>query len=339
MIPNVRGVTLTGYLEVSSYLGIDPYALLRQAHITQDTLSDPESRISAQTVCSLLEESARASNCATFGLSMAECRTFPSLGPVSLLLEHLGTMHEVVDAMTEYRRHLNDVLIMGVDEGDSEDVLRVELLAKYATPQTADLAIGVVFTVLSGASRFRWRPLGVHFSHKSPDDPARYRRFFGHAVEFGCTFNGFSCSRRSMTSRWPWANEMMADHARHLLGLVQLTPERSAISDRVMRIITLALPSGRATLSNVAAHLGKSPRTLQRSLAQEGRCFAELLNEVRRSVVVQQLSSNDSSMTSVAELLGFFTSSSFSRWFVSEFGVSPRTWRAEQMRSASTSGM
>jgi AraC-like DNA-binding protein len=328
-------VALTSYPEVASYVGLDPYEMLQRVHIAPNAITDPETPIPAQSVCRLLEESAHDSGCRTFGLAMAECRTFASLGPICLLLEHLASIREVFEAVNEHRRHLNDVIILGVEDVGEDPVLRVELLAKFATPQTADLAIGVAHVALNGASRFRWKPLGVHFSHSAPEDGAAYSRFFGRAVEFRSSFNGFTCSRQSLDEIWPWANESMANHARRLLGLVPLAPEIAPVSQRVMRIISLALPSGRATLSHVATHLGKSPRSLQRSLAQENRRFAELLNEVRRSLVVQHLAGNGCSMTSLAAMLGFFTSSSFSRWFVSEFGVPPRIWRAEQLRAAS----
>lgn len=337
MQPNVRAVTLTSYLEVASFVGLDPFEMLRRVKIPPEMLADPENRIPAQSVCNLLEDSARESSCATFGLAMAQCRTFASLGPVSLLLEHLGSANEVVSALTEYRRHLNDILILALDRSEGEEVVRVELTAEFATPQTADLAIGVAYVALRGASHFRWQPLEIHFSHSPPEDRALYERFFGIPVEFGAEFNGFICSGNSMQANWPWSNQTMAAHAKRLLALVPLARETAPISESVTRIISLSLPSGRASLSHVATQFGKSPRSLQRCLAQEGRQFAELLNEVRRALVVQQLSSNSRSITSIAAMLGFFTSSSFSRWFASEFGVAPRTWRAEESRAAAAS--
>jgi AraC-like DNA-binding protein len=296
-------------------------------------LSDPENRIPAQAALKLLEDSAKASRSETFGLSMAECRTFASLGPVSLLLEHLGSMREVVAALTEYRRHLNDIVIFDLGDDEEEGVIRVELTSQFATRQAIDLAIGVSFLALCGASRYRWRPLAVHLSHQAPKDVGRYNRFFALPVQFASSFSGFVCSRHSIDTKWPWANKSMAAHARRLLALVPLAPETAPVSQSVMRIITLSLPSGRATLEHVAAHLGKSPRSTQRRLAQEGHSFAELLTDVRRSIVVQHLSANNCSITWLAAMLGYFSSSSFSRWFISEFGVAPRAWRAEQMRA------
>jgi len=333
LLHQVRAVTLTSYQEVAAFVGLDAREMLRRARITPEMMADPESRIPANAVCKLLEDSAQASGCMTFGLAMAECRTFANLGPISLLLEHLGSAEEIVGALTEYRRHLNDVIHLGVEKLEGEQIVHVELLANYATPQTADLAIGVAYVALTGASRFRWRPLSVHLSHPAPRDSLAYKRFFGVPVEFQSSFNGFTCKVESMHAKWSWANDAMADHATRLLGLVQLASEKSSVSESVMRVISLSLPSGRATLPDVAAQVGKSPRSLQRGLAQEGHSFGGLLNQVRRSLVIHQLSSGRAPLTWIAAMLGYFSSSSFSRWFISEFGVPPRVWRADQLRA------
>ncbi|HVU29399.1 MAG TPA: AraC family transcriptional regulator ligand-binding domain-containing protein [Sphingomicrobium sp.] len=334
-VPDVRAVTLTGYPEVSTLVGLDPYEMLRAAGISPATITDPENRISARSVCKLLEDSALASGSETFGLAMAECRSFASLGPVALLLEHLGGVREVVEALTEYRRHLNDIVILGIEEARGEHVLRVELMAKFATPQAADLAIGVAHVALTGASRLRWRPFAVHLTRSAPRDRGPHRRFFGSSVEFGSAFNGFICPIGPMEG-WPWADCDMAAHARRLLKLVPFAPETAPVCESVKRIISLLLPVGRASLANVAAHLGKSPRSLQRALAAEGRQFGDLLNEVRRHLVVQHLSNRANSITWVGAMLGFFSSSSFSRWFATEFGVPPRIWRSEHSRAVAT---
>ena len=334
MVPQVRAVALTSYREVASQLGLDSDEMLRKVHLMPEMIGDPESRIPAKSLCKLLEESARASNCETFGLAMAECRTFASLGPVSLLLEHLGSGREVVDAVTEFRRHLNDVIILGVEQELGDDIVRVELLAEYATLQTADLAIGVAYIALRGASRFRWQPFEIHLSHPAPEDKARFNRFFGAPVRFDSVFNGFTCSPAAMQAEWPWANETMASHARRLLRLVPIVPPALPVSESVMRVIILSLPARRATVTHVAKCLGQSARSLQRKLAQENRGFAQLLNEVRRSLAIEHLVPDHCSLTSVSEMLGFSSSSSFTRWFVHEFGVAPSVWRAEQIRAA-----
>src|SRR5688572_14286621 len=94
----VRAVTLTGYLEVARFVGLDGRRMLRQAGISLEALEDPENRIPAAPIVRLLENSAEQSGCENFGLLMAEARSFASVGPLSLLLERLANAREIVNA-------------------------------------------------------------------------------------------------------------------------------------------------------------------------------------------------------------------------------------------------
>ena len=113
-----------------------------------------------------------------------------------------------------------------------------------------------------------------------------------------------------------------------------LVPEPSdgSITERARRSIYLLIPEGRATLEQVAENLRVHVRTLQRSLGNEGRTFAILLNEVRRELALRYLSSSTHSITAIAQMTGYATPSSFTRWFTAEFGMAPAAWRAEEGR-------
>ena len=148
-------------------------------------------------------------------------------------------------------------------------------------------------------------------------------------IEFGDTFNGLSSTREAMLRPNPMADAAMARHARRLLHLLPVKPISETMRDRVRRAITLLLPSGRATIEQVAAQLGMSPRSLQRRLDDEGHQFAELLAEVRRELATAYLANSAHPVTTVAGLLGYASPSSFTRWFAGTFGASPQAWRAE----------
>src|SRR5205814_3400338 len=80
-------------------------------------------------------------------------------------------------------------------------------------------------------------------------------------------------------------------------------------------------------VDRAAQCLGVSVRTRQRRLIGECQSFSKLLNETRRDLVVRYLRNSDQSITAVAELTGYAALSSFTRWFISEFGLSPKKWR------------
>ena len=100
----------------------------------------------------------------------------------------------------------------------------------------------------------------------------------------------------------------------------------------VRRSIYQLLPHGRATIEQVARALGTNPRMLQRRLDACGETFSGLLNATRRELVMRYLENPAYSLTQVAALLGYGFPSSFTRWFVAEFGQSPAKWRAERAR-------
>src|SRR4051794_26812545 len=109
-VREVRAASLTGFIEVSYFVGLDPFELLRQANISPRFLDDPENRHAARPVNKLIEDAAAQSDCEHFGLLMSECRSFASLGPLSLLLEHLPTIGDVLDAVNDYRHLMTDVV-------------------------------------------------------------------------------------------------------------------------------------------------------------------------------------------------------------------------------------
>jgi AraC-like DNA-binding protein len=323
----MRAVTLTGFLEVATAVGLDGPRLLRQAGIAADFLAKPESRIPASNVISLVERAAELSGCENFGLLMAEQRTFADLGPLALLLERLPNMREIMRAASDFQRHMNDVLTPSVEDIGETSLIRLDFEPGFWSVQMFDHAVGAGYRVLTVASGNAWKPDCVHVVHKAPADLAPWRRIVPVPVEFDAAFNGFSSTREKMLRPNPNADETMARNARHLLRLVHVETVETT-SQRVRRTITLLLPSGRGTIGQVAKQLGMSPRSLQRRLDDEGRQFGDLLNEVRREVATAYLANSSQPITTVAGLLGYASPSSFTRWFAGAFGTSPQAWRA-----------
>ena len=70
----IRAATLTNYFDVARQLDLNPEPHLLAAGLSRTMLADPERRIPAAAAVRLLEDSARASGCDTFGLRMAEQR-------------------------------------------------------------------------------------------------------------------------------------------------------------------------------------------------------------------------------------------------------------------------
>lgn len=335
----VRTQTLTNYFEVARFCGLDPYRMLRRFRISPVLLEDPDATLPSNAVADLLEASAAESGCESFGLLMAECRTLSSLGPLSLLLAHQGTARDVLDSLIEYQSVLNEVMSLDIEHApDGEKgglaIIRAGFIGGYDGRQAIELVMAIISRTVSDLVSGRWHPDLAYFRHPAPADLSHHRRIFQCPLVFDADFNGLICSEAALDAPNPAAESVMARHAKRYLDMLVPSPADGSMSERARRALYLLLPAGRATLEQVGANLGQHPRALQRLLEREGRSFAVLLNEVRRELALRYLASPANSVGAAAQMTGYATLSSFSRWFAAEFGMSPAQWRAEEKTDA-----
>ena len=327
-----RAVSLTSYYEVARFAGLDPFVMLGRAGLHPSSLRDPENWLPANRILKLLDGSAAQSGRDDFGVLLGECRSFGSLGPVSLLLKHEVTLGGVINAMIDYRRLLNDLLQLELREEGRSAVLTWNLIPGLHSTQGVNLVAAIAYRVLVDGAGCKWQPECVHFRQGSPQHIATFRRIFRCSLEFGSNIDGMSFASACL----PFANEFgdaeLAAHARRLLNLMPGVRRSDTMSERARSAIPFLICSGQAQAEDVANCLGVSLRTLQRRLIAEGSSFSALLNEVRRELVIRYLTSGNHSMTEVAQMTGYSTLSSFTRWFVSEFRMPPTRWRNVMQR-------
>ena len=331
----VRAASLTNYLEVSRHLGLNPHALLAQVGLSTALLDDPNQRIAVSSVVTLLEESARVSGCETLGLRMAELRQLSDFGEISLLLSHQRTLRDALQVVVDYRHLMNDSLAIFIEEAGKMVIIREEVVTETPMPsrQATELAIGVMFRLCSALLGSHWHPYSVNFMHQAPDNLHLHRRLFGCKLEFGSEFNGIVCPDISLDMTNPNADPAMARYAQSYLDSLQ-GHEGTSMLFEVRKAIYLLLPMGRATIEQVAQSQGMNVRTLQRRLKDDGCAFNDVINDVRRDLVLRYLDNPNYSLSRIADMLGYSMASSFTRWFISQFGMPPASWRAQKQSTA-----
>ncbi|PSO16663.1 hypothetical protein C7G41_36470 [Bradyrhizobium sp. MOS002] len=100
---------------------------------------------------------------------------------------------------------------------------------------------------------------------------------------------------------------------------------RAAVENEVHR----ALPHGNISKPSIAKALGSSARTLSRRLADEGVTYAEVVDELRRTLALQYLKDPSISLSQIAWLLGYEGSRSLNHAFGRWTGRSPSALRQE----------
>lgn len=326
----IRSASLSGYAELVRSLGGDPQALLRKVGLPQRLLQDPEALIPNNAVREALELAARATGAEDFALRLAARRSLSNLGPVSLVLREAATPREALDTLCRYRKLLNASLITRIDDEGSDTIIRDDLLPIHGLPtrQSMELALGVMFRILTELIGPGWRPRKVCFSHAPPFDAAAHRAFFGCQVLFDQPFNGIVCAAADLRQPRGTQDSGMARFARNYLESA-LQQRGSRASETCRELIQALLPGGRCTADTVARHLRVDRRTLHRHLDAEGLTFSALLDEVRRELAVRHLRGSNMPAAEIAHLLGFSAPSGFSHWFRAHFGCSVTEWRKQ----------
>ncbi|ALJ13326.1 AraC family transcriptional regulator [Sphingopyxis macrogoltabida] len=337
----VRAASLTGYFPVMRALGADPRPLLRETGLSADLLANPHQLISAPAAFRLLERSAEETGCLTLGLRMAEERSTANLGVTSLVIAHQPTLGDVLQALREYRNRINSTLVLHVEQVEGEVVLREDfaLNAPIAARQSTDLALGVTARLCSSVLGELWAPLSICFAHGPPPaaDMPIFARLFKCRPEFNCEFNGLVLRQEDLVRPNLRADTDLALHARDLIESAMAPALRTTAQD-VEQSIMLFLPSGRATIQHCAAAMGLTVRTLQRMLDADGTSFSDLLGRARMQLSSQYLANPRTRVTDVAEMLGYGSIGAYTRWHVQTFGMSPRQWRAQNLRTRTSLG-
>jgi AraC-like DNA-binding protein len=331
----VRAASLTNYSEVARASGLDPVRMLFDAGLNPGVLREPDLMIPAERVGQLLQASATLSGNESFGLRMAESRLLSNLGAVGLLIRDQATLRDSLDMLMRYQALLNGALSMAVEECGELVVIREAVMAGHAhqpTRQRVELALGVMVRLIRQLLKSDWQPRRVCFEHPAPRDASPHLRFFGCGVEFDYDFNCIVCAKADLDARNPSADPAMVRYAQQLLDASAVSPQATLLED-VRRTILLLLPSGRCGIEQVAGHLGLVCRTIQRRLAEQGRSFSSILNDIRKELAVRHVIESDRPLTEVATLLGFSAPSAFSRWYHAEFGCSAKESRIQNGRS------
>ena len=332
----VRAAVLTNYFDVARQLGLNTGPLLRATGLNAAVLADQNQQIPIAAAVQLLELSAEATGCPTFGLRMAESRQLSDFGAISLLITQQATLRAALRTLSQYRHLLNKALAIDIEDAGGTAILREEVVSETGpSRQATDLAVGTLFRMCASILGRQWHPYSVNFTHAAPEDTQVHRRIFGgrygFRLEFNSDFNGITCATSDLDIPIPTADPALARYAEQFLASFGDASPSSVVLD-VRKAIYLLMPMGRANIDQVAQGLGLNTRTLQRRLDEAGHSFTDLINEVRRELVVRYMANPDNSVGKIAELLGYSVHSSFTRWFITHFGVPPAQWRGHPVR-------
>lgn len=330
-VPMISVGATTGLLDSIVATGGDPDRVLGAVGLDRCALAEADGFIPASSFSRILEESARATGDALFGLHFAERFDPRDVGALAYVALNSPTISAAIANIVRYMRIHNQGATVRFDAEEGLGCLRYVLAgdAGKSPRQHNEYSMVIVLKAFRSMAGSRWTPQEIQFAHESPDQISEHVRVFGCVVTFERPFNAMVFEQHLMERTIAAADSrlyrILKQHVERVLNEI---PHSSDFVAGVSRAVAKSMGEGAPGLGRVAADLAMSSRTLERRLKQHGVVFKDLLTDIRRRMAIEYLGSAEHRLAEIAFLLGYSEVSAFNRAFKRWTGVSPLQYRA-----------
>ena len=314
---------------LAQHYGFDQDELLTSSGLNQADLQDPEFMVPFASVAALFLLVFQKAADPGLGLvigSLVQPRSYQVLGYAVMSSASLG---EAVDRLIRYEKLVGK---LGHTEIQlHESVCRLRWHCPFQGAWTRFLKeAAIAGWVTYGRSLLPQETAlqRVCFDHPAVIPESRYQDLFHCPVELSATWCGvefeIALLDQPLNYSDPGLKGLMDSRAQELLRDFE---QKANLANEVRAVVANLLPGGEPTLEVVAARMDLTPRALQNRLRQSDETFKEIVDRVRKDVVVGYLRDESLSLLDLAFLLGFAEQSSFSRAFKRWYGMSPQQYR------------
>jgi len=317
-----------GLLTAAEQMGMKQSVILEQAGVRPDEVEDGESRLSLDKMVSIWRAGEALSGDPLFGFHMGLRLRPTHFQLVAFTMLSSETLADALEKIMKYQRLISD-------GGEIEVNYEGEQACLVYKPARSDFSYHQIDVALVAIVAFtRWLlskeaiAIKVQLKHSNPAGLSEYQDFFGCPIEFDSDKNAMYFEPRLLDERLPGHDSGLAAMHEQLAD-TQL--ERLSVVSIVGQVQQILSQPGQMLLSRdeVAQQLAMSGRSLQRKLQEESISFQQIQDQLRHQTALNLLNDEASSLTDIAEHLGFSESSTFYRAFKRWEGVTPGEYRQQ----------
>jgi AraC-like DNA-binding protein len=281
----------------------------------------------------LLEYAAEALDDSAFGLHLAEQTNPREAGLLFYVASSAKNLGEALTLYERYFRIVNEAVRLKLMRTPDGVVVGIDFLglSRQGIRQNSEFGIAVLLKALRETTGRNIHPTKVTFALGRISDLREFKRFYGCPVEFGASSDQLAFSNETLAVPLVTSDRHLlktlrpvCDAAARERGTAKETL-RAFVENEVQRL----LPNGKVSRQTIAKALALSERTLMRRLADEGTTYAEVVDQLRRSLALQYIKEPDISLSQIAWLLGYEKPTSFNHAFTRWTGRSPSAARQE----------
>ncbi|MBH9409069.1 AraC family transcriptional regulator [Pseudomonas aeruginosa] len=316
-------------LDLVAEYGVSRQALFDAARVRPEVLDSPNGRLSFLDFNQLTYSAQALCGEPALGLVLGQRLNVSAHGILGYAVLSSANLGKAIQFALKYYRGLGLAyeLERVLDDG------RAELRAVESMPRGAAsvfAAEGLMATLYSIACFLVGEPLQdvrVGFAYPPPAHARRSAEVFGVAAEFEQPWHWLSMPseylERPMALANPATVQMCEQQCEALLATLDV---QEGLLTRVRRLL-LARPGAFPDLAQAARELHTRGRSLRRHLSSLGTTYQQVLDDVRKRLALQYLTTTQLPLYEIALLLGFNDSSNFRRAFRKWTGKLPSDYR------------
>ncbi len=336
--PTVTGFAVNCAIAALRKSNIAVAPLLHRAGLSEHNFDDPQLRVSAASQGDFLEYAAEAMNDTAFGLHLAEQANAREAGLLFYIASAARNLDESLTLFLRYSRLVNESLRLNVTRLPESVTVEFHIagVSKHQVKQNTEFWVAMVIKASRQITGRDIRLIRVACPHGRNAGLREFERVYGCPVEFGAPSGRLAFSKETLALPLITADPQLLRTLRPLCEEAARVRDTAASTIRagVENEVQRLLPHGQAKAETVAKALALSVRTQSRRLSEEGTTFAEVVEQLRRSLALQYLKEPGFSLAQIAWLLGYESPTSFNHAFKRWTGRSPSAARNEKRHPA-----
>lgn len=313
-VANVSGVWTQGMAEAFASLGLDLPSLCVDAALDVAALTDPRGRLPRDWAGRLWRAALQRSDDPFLGLHAAEVWEPRTNHLVWLLFLTAETFGRGLEVAVHYQSLLARGQVVTVGREGEHLLVQVNRVADELpiTDNQIEYLAGVLVRLFRFSTDGLFRLQQVRFDHPYRGGIEHYEALFGCPAVFDCERTELVVGEEVWGLPLAHGNRSLHDQLTEMAETEYSGLETQGFAAAAKDAIRALLSKDQYSIDAVALVLHVTPRTLQRRLREDGTSFRVVLDEARKSIVLDGLT-HRRSPEDLARAAGFTNPRSFRR--------------------------
>ena len=301
--------------------GIDPLPLMERAGLDSRLLNIPDARYAVSGVRRLWRLIITTTGDPLVGLRVGREIQVSILHGLGLAMVSSSSLSMLLSLFVRYGKVISTTMQLDLTHDRDGTTLTVKTNDGSEPMCAARLAsLAFIFRQACSLAQHEIRPRYVTLTLPCDGDiQQRLDDYFHIPVNLGAEEDAISFRYADTIEPYAGGNAQLVAINEAVINEYLQQLAKNDFTTRVLAQIHRLLPQGEPKLTDIAAHINLTPRTLQRRLEEEGHTFNALLDRERKNIAHDLLAHSEHSITEISFLLGFSDPSNFSRaskrWF------------------------